>query len=65
MTSMRPDPYDVLGISPDATQAEISRAYRALLRHYHPDTRAGSNHARDPASDAALQRGLGRLHDPP
>ena len=31
------NPYDVLGVSPDATEEEIKKAYRALSRKYHPD----------------------------
>ncbi|MCI8401162.1 MAG: J domain-containing protein [Lachnospiraceae bacterium] len=31
------DPYKVLGISRDATNEEIKKAYRALSRRYHPD----------------------------
>ncbi|UNB56379.1 J domain-containing protein [Mycolicibacterium sp. YH-1] len=33
------DPYLVLGVSPSATQAEITHAYRTRLRAHHPDTR--------------------------
>ncbi|SNR81352.1 DnaJ domain-containing protein [Haloechinothrix alba] len=35
------DPYAVLGVSPDATQREISSAYRRLVRGLHPDGPGG------------------------
>jgi curved DNA-binding protein CbpA len=39
MVREKPDPYLVLGVSPTATQAEITHAYRTRLRAHHPDTR--------------------------
>ena len=32
------DPYAVLGLTADATEDEVKRAYRNLSRRYHPDT---------------------------
>ena len=35
------DPYKVLGISYDAPEEEIKKAYRMLSRKYHPDANVG------------------------
>ena len=31
-------PYDILGVSPDASDEEVKRAYREKVKHLHPDT---------------------------
>lgn len=36
-----PDPYEVLGISRDATQRQVKQAYRRLALKFHPDHNLG------------------------
>lgn len=38
------DPYAVLGLSRNATDEEIKKAYRALSRKYHPDANVNNPH---------------------
>lgn len=35
------DPYETLGVAPDASAKEIKKAYRTLSKQYHPDTNGG------------------------
>lgn len=40
------DPYEVLGISRNANDQEVKKAYRALSRKYHPDANVGKPDAK-------------------
>jgi curved DNA-binding protein CbpA len=55
MEAARTDAYAILGLTPRATQSEITHAYRALLRRHHPDTRGLEQGQSTRADDAALQ----------
>src|SRR5215212_2078509 len=46
MRAVSSDYYTILGVTPSAEDVVIGAAYRALMRHYHPDTN------RDPGAQA-------------
>ena len=47
---MMRDPYDILGVTKKATEAEIKKAFRTLAKKHHPDT-----HANDPKAVKKFQ----------
>jgi curved DNA-binding protein len=56
------DPYKVLGVRRDASQAEIQKAYRELARKYHPDLNPHDKNAKKKFQE--VQAAFEILNDP-
>ena len=56
------DPYQVLGLAADASQAEVTRAFRRLARTEHPDVHGGAPEADE--EYRRIRRAYEQLSDP-
>lgn len=48
---MAKNPYEVLGVSPNASKDEVAKAYRKLAKKYHPDLNPGDAQAAQKMSE--------------
>ena len=53
MAESKRDYYEVLGVSRDADDAALKKAYRALAKKYHPDANPGDQAAADKFKEAS------------
>jgi len=58
----RDDPYRVLGLTEDADDAEVDRAWRRLIAQYHPDRMPGAAEELRRQAEARA-REINRAHD--
>ena len=53
MAESKKDYYEILGVSKDADDAALKKAYRALAKKYHPDTNPGDTAAAEKFKQAS------------
>ncbi len=53
MAESKKDYYEILGVSRDADDATLKKAYRALAKKYHPDTNQGDAEAEEKFKEAS------------
>ena len=58
MAESKRDYYEVLGVSKDADDAALKKAYRALAKKYHPDTNQGNPEAEAKFKEASEAYGV-------
>lgn len=63
-TTFRGDPYKVLGVPPDASDAAIKKRWRELAREHHPDRAAGDDADRLTRRMARINAAYDVLRDP-
>ena len=55
------EPYRILGVSPSASAADVRRAFRTLVRQFHPDANPSARPGTELNTVVGAYRRLGRL----